>query len=92
MNLADWDGVNPECKEKVVEFLRDYLKEAAPSFREAIAANPKDWWAKGGWHFGQGMSIRNALRDAGFTEDKMSFDNWDDYYVEAIEDALNESL
>ncbi len=100
IRMNNWDRVDPEFKKKVEDFLRGYLKEAAPSFREAIAKNPDGWYA-GFWHFGQGMAIRNALRDAGFKDDMLpaveydvggkmeSMRNWDDYYVEAIEAALN---
>lgn len=52
------------------------------------------------WHFGPGMGIRNLLRQAGLTDDKLPSDamdfyygagsgiqNWDDYYVQAVEAA-----
>lgn len=98
--MSKLDELNPYFRKKVVDFLKDYLSAGRKSFQEAIAANPENWWAQGGWHFGQGMSIRNALRDAGFTDDKLpliptnqgevSYGNWDDYYVEAIEEAMKD--
>ncbi len=46
------------------------------------------WWARDGWHFADGMRIRNLLRAGGFTEKRMGFSNWDDYYTRVTEVAV----
>lgn len=60
------------------------------ALRREIAADPDKWWA--GYHFGWGMSVRNYLRQQGGIKDKqLPSGNWDDYYIECIEEALRQS-
>lgn len=52
-------------------------------------------WQPPGWHFGQGMAVRNVLREAIQDDELPPFPeyygddvrNWDDYYVQCVEAA-----
>lgn len=67
-----------------------HLKENVPEtffvgVREAYRDDPDEWWAQNGWHFSQGMQIRNLLREVA-TDEEIG-ENMDDVYVDAIEVA-----
>lgn len=49
--------------------------------------NPKSWWAL--YHHGWGTAIRNSLRDKVCFDDKLPSGNWDDYYIQIVEMALD---
>lgn len=63
---ANWYRIDQNTREAIVQMLREELNMG--SFKEQIEANPVDWSTKGMWHFGQGMQIRNLLREKGFAD------------------------
>lgn len=82
------EPLNSLLEEKAINHLRQYLPETFfQSIREAKAKNKECWWADGGWHFGQGVRIRNILREV-VTDQELPTHNWDDYYIEVIEKAI----
>ena len=79
--------LDPEYKQKVVEALRNSLKaESAVAIQKLIAEDPDGWWVP--YHFTAGMAIRNHIRDLGFVDKELPTGNWDDYYVEILEEAV----
>ena len=79
--------MDKEFLKSCVEFLK---KEISDKDQEYIANEYKEkgssWIGEG--HFGWGMHIRNQLRSAGFTDDKLPEQNWDDYYIPVVEIAV----
>jgi len=69
-----------------VEFLKidipEYVKE---DIKDEYKKDPIHWCTP--YHLNWGMGVRNSLRQAGFTDDKLPTKNWDDYYVRIIEIA-----
>ena len=90
----DWqkfhkDNVAKLKQETVAAALAMLRKELAPcadEIRNAVAADPQEWWA--GSHFDWGMGVRNLLRAKGFGEKEFGVDNLDDYYVGLVEMAV----
>lgn len=79
-----------DIRQKMVELLRRIISDEDKSkIRQKMVVAPKTWWA--GSHLQWGMFIRNVLRDAGFTEKAVGIGNWDDYYVELVEEACGNS-
>jgi hypothetical protein len=85
---ARWNSVPDEMKKKIVVHLRKALDELDDVNRE----DPY-------FHFGAGMGIRNYLREV-VKDDELpmapypngkEFQNWDDYYQQAIRAALNDN-
>ena len=73
---------------KAVEFVKKELSEKTKEeIRKVIETQGIDDWIAG-YHFNWGMAMRNALRDAGFSDDELPDKNWDDYYHQVIEIAL----
>lgn len=81
---------------KAVRHLRDKLHPVTlKEVREAHEKDPEKWWA--GFHMFGGMAIRNLLRDVikddelpgnkWSGEDGQEYRNWDDYYIEVLEEA-----
>ena len=78
---------------RAVEYLRGQIdSESFEQVRAAHAENPTDWYVA--YHFGAGMGVRNLLRDIIKDEElppvpygDESYSNWDDYYVEVLEEA-----
>lgn len=76
-----------DIKNKAIDFLRkELLEEEIIDIRKAIKEKPNDWWALS--HFSWGMSIRNKLRQNVALDDKLPTKNWDDYYVQLVEEAV----
>jgi len=76
----------PEAKRhQAIGFLFGKLTDQ-DRIREAIKADPKEWWAC--YHFFWGMSVRNLLRQHGMGEDFFGVANLDDIYIELVEDAM----
>ena len=46
------------------------------------------WFDTGHGHHGYGTFVRNLLRKAGIYDSELPQGNWDDYYVQAIENWL----
>ena len=79
--------LNEEKKEEVIQFLKRYIPESSKrEIKEMMNQDPEEWWTI--HHFTWGMSIRNALRTYGFDEKYMNIENWDDYYIQCVEDSL----
>ncbi len=81
--------IPPDMLEGSVDLLRNALPESLKEFlRKAYhSRKPNEWWFSP-YHFSLGMSMRNALRDAGFLDRKLPDKNWDDYYVKVLEIAI----
>lgn len=85
-------------KEKFLEIPATLREEAATFLAVHLDQLTKDliieaWQREGSkwctpFHMFWGMSIRNNLRNAGWTDDQLPDGNWDDYYVSLIEYAL----
>lgn len=71
-----------------VNFLKGYLPE---NVKQSIIEVYEEFglidWI-GNNHHGWGTGIRNALRDAGFLDDQLPNENWDDYYIQVVELAV----
>lgn len=46
-------------------------------------------WMHALGHFDVGMRLRNYFRECGLTDELLPDKNWDDYYIQVIEKALN---
>lgn len=81
---------------RAVEHLRRELHpDTLDVLRKRYESDPEPWG--GYFHFGAGMAIRNLLREA-IRDDELppveyydgrSYSNWDDYYIDALEGALD---
>lgn len=65
----NWYRIDKAKREEIVAMLRKELN--MDSFRIAMQKNPYGWPTKDMWHFGQGMQVRNLLREKGFTDDQL---------------------
>ncbi len=80
-------------RHRAVEYLRAELHPNTLSeVRAAHAKDPDEWWT--GFHMFGGMAIRNLLRDVitdqqlpAVMYDDRPMHNWDDYYIEVLEEA-----
>jgi len=78
-----------ELRAKAVNALRMELSpETQAEIRKAIAQDPDTWWAAS--HFFWGMAIRNFLRHHCCLDEQLPTGNWDDYYVQAVEEAVQD--
>jgi hypothetical protein len=94
----DWEQFREHKLNELPREFRDdcvsYLAKALPlSFKvwclKEYGRLGSDWFI--GNHHGTGTEIRNMLRKAGFTDDKLpdtSEQNWDDYYIPVLECAV----
>lgn len=98
MNLPDGYQIAPlpdELRQRAVAHLHAELpEEFFDGVRDAHTKDPEHWWTL--WHMGQGMSIRNLLREEirddelpanVWAGEQMDVGNWDDYYIEVVEEA-----
>jgi hypothetical protein len=95
-NLQAWKMLDPEIRRQAVAEVKKSISESDKvKIREKIAADPDNWLAE--YHFLWGMQIRNALRLAGLTDDRLPPSvwpenrgdrNWDDYYGAIVEVAM----
>lgn len=81
--------IPPDVLEGSVEALKKHIpenlkKSLVESYKKC---KPGEWWFAE-YHFGLGMSIRNALRQLGFSDRRLPDKNWDDYYVKVVEIAI----
>lgn len=103
-----WDALPPHLQDRAVAILKDatgdtpFLKEVNGRWHDAQARDEGSWLPVG-WHFGQGMAIRNLLRKGteahpGIPDTLLPAardvhplgcpeGNWDDYYIRAVEVA-----
>lgn len=90
---------NEYFDQKLAEIPKDFLFGAVNFLKNDLSHDEKhiilerykekgliDWIE--GEHHGWGMSIRNALRTEGFTDDQLPDGNWDDYYIQVVEIAV----
>ncbi len=94
--------IQKRAVEAVDEFL-NRRQGAKEMIRAAHEANPYDWYVRDllglklddqaspripwPFHLRQGMAVRNALREAGLLDAALPKNNWDDYYIAALEIA-----
>jgi hypothetical protein len=70
--------------DKAVKFLTTYLSDdVKDKVRVVCGAGNTQWLSE--YHFGWGMGIRNALRQAGLSDAQLPDQNWDDYYGAVVE-------
>lgn len=92
---AEWDVYH---KQKFLEIPEDIREEGAIFLSNYIDQDIKNdilkaqqregsQWAFPHHHL-WGMFIRNALRRAGFNDERLPDQNWDDYYIPLIEYAI----
>lgn len=92
-----WNKLDTDLRVRAVNILRDYY---APQFfkevRELVDTKGLGKWAPPGWHHGQGMHVRNTLRQGGIADSLLptlpevygqAVSNWDDYYMQVVEAA-----
>ena len=89
---------NPILKKEMVEYLDDLLHEKDKSYiNDLIKKYPEKWSthlsssSNQTFHLRGGMVVRNLLRDAGFTEDKIGIANLDNVYVSLLEEVIKRS-
>lgn len=81
--------------ERAVRAMVDLFKhEMSPEdlrkLRAEIENDPDEWWIR--YHNGWGRAVRNYLRISGGIRDaKLPTGNWDDYYIDVIEEALRQT-
>ncbi len=80
-DLPDW------IVEKSVTYLKTLPDKAQEQLKQAYHELPKDSFI-GMIHFGWGMACRNNLRKHVCLDDQLPSKNWDDYYIELLELAL----
>jgi len=78
-------------KERIALLMTDpdfpAIDETPEAVREEIHAK-YGMYAPSPFHFGTGMAIRNLLRTHGCRDERLPTGNFDDYYVEALREAL----
>jgi hypothetical protein len=83
-----WQELPLDIKLKAKEVILSKLTSKDKRFlKSAIKSNPEDWWSA--IHFNWGMYIRNQLRVFVCLDNQLPTENWDDYYAECIEFALD---
>jgi hypothetical protein len=83
-----FNSLEPELRQQMVDYIRDKITPADRAvIRQQIKAKPLLWWA--GHHHFFGMSVRNSLRQQGFTDERVG-DNLDNYWVAIVEAAVGE--
>lgn len=93
-----WEQIDQKIQRKAIAHLQNKLP---PRFLEDIKKRmeeDKDWASKveivSGipitFHFYEGMGVRNILREK-ILDKELPSGNWDDYYLEALEIAAQES-
>jgi hypothetical protein len=91
-DIEKWfDKCVEECPkwiaEKSVEYLKLFFTDQDKSdITEEWKKDHNKWWAL--YHHGWGTAIRNNLRDNVCRDDKLPSGNWDDYYIQFVEIAL----
>lgn len=86
-------------EEKLQEIPRNVLEHAIETMKKEMNTKAllsiRFWYALRGvdwmvpFHLSTGMYLRNCLRQAGLKDDMLPDGNWDDYYTQVIEVALN---
>lgn len=82
-----------EWRSRAVRHLKENISTELDKVRHLHAENPEEWWIAS--HFGFGMGVRNVLREV-VKDDELPplrhfdgrfYSNWDDWYVEVLEEA-----
>lgn len=85
---AAWEKLDGPLRNAAVNRLKREIPEPIKEmFRNAIEADPLGWWVA--HHFGLGMSIRNSLRKGGIDDSLVPSGDLEDYWVPAVEAALD---
>jgi hypothetical protein len=102
MNLGEameiaWGKLSVDQRERAKSILlHSYDPEFFAEVRRLVEVKGLTNWLPAGWHFGQGMAVRNVLRTEGFPDAELPLlpevygrdvGGWDDYYVQCIEYA-----
>ena len=73
--------------EKAIQVFREHNTIASlHHIHYEMEINPGLWWA--GSHFFWGMRVRNMFRDLVCLDDKLPSGNWDDYYIQVVEECV----
>ena len=86
-----WRGyqeIPDAVKVPATRMLTQELSEVLPEVRLSIYVDPDHWNVP--YHLWWGMSVRNLLRDKGFSEDYFGVDNLDCIYKYLVEDAARD--
>jgi len=103
LNELAWSKLPTELRERAVNILLENFGD--PFFIEVsklIWENGLNNWIPEFWHFGQGMEVRNILRQPeiggpGIFDSELpplpeyygrEISNWDDYYIQVLECAV----
>lgn len=81
LDLPDW------IIEKSVAYLKTIPEKVQEQLRQSYHELPRDSFI-GMIHFNWGMDCRNNLRKNVCLDDQLPSGNWDDYYIELLELAL----
>lgn len=85
------EELSPELLRGCVELLKERLTDAEKDMiRQAFRIHgPGQWVMNENLHFALGLNVRNLLRQAGFGDEMLPLGNWDHYYTQVIEVALD---
>jgi hypothetical protein len=94
-----WSRLPNNLRQRAVAYLQAKCgAEFLQTVREAVEQYGLGEWLPLGWHFDQGMQIRNLLRQVIKDRELPLFPewygpevdegNWDDYYVQCLEAAV----
>ena len=87
-----YDEIPKDVLKKATKILNEYLSQEDKAFIiDKFNRHGKVEWMMSipRGHFEVGMAIRNLLRDKGLSDECLPDKNWDDYYIQVIEKALN---
>lgn len=78
--ISNWRNLSDENREKAFQIAKQFITPERAEWIRQRHAKP-DVFGTQLDHFGWGMALRNAFREAGLTDDKIH-GNWDDFYVD----------
>lgn len=97
-----WLELDEDMRKRIVAHLLDKLPgNFLLEVKEMIEEDPEDWAVKPTFiqedefnipyifHTGPGMGVCNLLRDL-YRDDELPTNNWDDFYVQALEEAVKD--
>lgn len=89
LTTLTYAAIDPRMRDSAILFLRTMLPdESRELLRGLIRADPDWWWAE--YHHLGGMSVRNSLREAGYTEQALGVITLDDVWVPLLEAAVSD--
>lgn len=78
--------MNKEKVDRAISFLKSQLSKSMIIYCGIlIQTYGKVWHTKNRFHFIEGASIRNFMRENGYGEEYLEINNLDDYYTKFIE-------